>query len=197
MIPITVSSALPDWETLVHLDDEESPDLPKLGNALRVLLSQPGRTKDEEWRVFQLLTIVELLAPPEATSNGRPGYFPFRRAATLLLLGKPELALREIEEGAGSALEMPRAITSSSKSCAGRTCSVPASKPRRLRRCRTSPPALLAECVNILATHADNLPEDQFPPVAERILDWAERSSAPGRERIAPGPSHSSSSTKV
>ena len=41
---------------------------------------------------------------------------------------------------------------------------------------------VLAECVNVLATHADNLPEDRFPPVAERILDWADRFQPPGRE---------------
>jgi len=88
----------PDWETLVHLDDEESQDFEKVRTALQELLAQPTRTKDEEWRVFQLLTIFEILAPPEATSVVRPGYFPFRRAETLLLLGKPELARMEIEE---------------------------------------------------------------------------------------------------
>jgi hypothetical protein len=45
--------------------------------------------------------------------------------------------------------------------------------------------AVLAECVNVLATQADDLPEDRFPAVAERILDWADRfQRAPGREQV-------------
>ena len=37
----------------------------------------------------------------------------------------------------------------------------------------------------MLATHADDLPDDQFGPVADRILAWADRfDRAPGREEV-------------
>ncbi len=45
--------------------------------------------------------------------------------------------------------------------------------------------SVLAECVNVLATYADDLTDDQFGPVADRILAWADRfDRAPGRERV-------------
>ncbi len=48
-----------------------------------------------------------------------------------------------------------------------------------------APAVVLAECINVLATHADGLPDDQFGPVADRILAWADRfDRAPGREEV-------------
>lgn len=50
------------------------------------------------------------------------------------------------------------------------------------------PASILAQCVNVLATCADNLTDDQFEPVAEKILDWAGRfERAPGRGRVRAG----------
>ena len=47
------------------------------------------------------------------------------------------------------------------------------------------PADILAQCVNVLATCADNLTDDQFEPTAEKILEWAARfERAPGRERV-------------
>jgi hypothetical protein len=44
---------------------------------------------------------------------------------------------------------------------------------------------VLAECINVLATHADDLPDDQLKRVPDRILEWANRfDRAAGREQI-------------
>ena len=70
-------------------------------------------------------------------------------------------------------------------SCAGSTCPEPGVKPRPSHRIPDVPAAVLAECINVLATHADSLPEDQFESIADRILAWADRfDRAPGREQV-------------
>jgi tetratricopeptide (TPR) repeat protein len=174
-----------DWDTLVHLDDEDDRDPTRIQAELRDLLQKPARTTDEEVRVFQLLTLFEHFSVPEARSARRPGYFAFRRAGTLLLLGKPELALIEIEEARridpGQPnddhlfLEVLRRIDL-----------LRARREAEALAASTQVPAVvLAECINVLATHADDLPEDQFRPVAERILVWADRfDQAAGREQV-------------
>lgn len=107
------------------------------------------------------------------------------RAAALDSLGKPELAIIDIEEARrlGSAdpavdflrlgllrrLDLPRA--------------------RREAETLAADPEVnaevLAECINVLASHADGVPDDLFPEVAYRILGWAERfDRAPGRGRV-------------
>src|SRR5436309_12319956 len=56
---------VPDWETLVHLDDEESHDFERVRSELERLRRNPNRSLDKEKRILQLLTISEIVAPPE------------------------------------------------------------------------------------------------------------------------------------
>lgn len=175
----------PDWETLVHLDDKADRDPRRIQAELLDLLHRTSRTTEEEWRLFQLLTLFEQFAAPEARAASRPGYLPFRRAGTLLILGKPELALVEIEEARridpGRAnddrlfLEILRRID----------------LPRAVREAKTlaedarASAGVLAECINVLATHADAVPDDKFEPVGRLVLDWAVRfEQAPDRENV-------------
>ncbi len=176
---------VPDWDTLVHLDDEDSRNFDTVQTELQCLSQKPQQSRDEERRVLELLTISEVIAPKELQNTLPPGYFSSRRAETLYLLGKPELALTEIEEARrlGSSdsddlrlfldilrrIDLPRAKREADALAA--RLDVPA--------------GVLAECVNILATYADELTDDQFGPVADRILAWADRfDRAPGRERV-------------
>ncbi len=89
---------VPDWDTLVHLDDEDSRNFDTVQTELQCLSQKPQQSRDEERRVLELLTISEVIAPKELQNTLPPGYFSSRRAETLYLLGKPELALTEIEE---------------------------------------------------------------------------------------------------
>src|SRR4051812_4404625 len=50
---------IPDWQTLVHLDDEDAADFQPLWSKLQTLLRHPGRSAEDEAEVFRLLTIVE------------------------------------------------------------------------------------------------------------------------------------------
>jgi tetratricopeptide (TPR) repeat protein len=176
---------IPDWETLVHLDDEDSRNFEKVQTELQYLSQKPQRSLDEERRVLELLTISEVIAPKEVKSTLAPGYFSSRQAETLYLLGKPKLALAEIEEARrlGSSdsddlrlfldilrrVDLPRARREADALAA-----------------RSDVPAgVLAECVNVLATYADGLNDEEFAPVAGQILAWADRfDRAPGREQV-------------
>jgi hypothetical protein len=176
---------VPDWETLVHLDDEASKDFERVRSELERLRRNPDRSLDKEKRILQLLTISEMVVPPEVKTDLPPGYFESLRAATLYLLGKPELALTEIEETRrlGSSdpdddrlfleilrrIALPRALSEAEALAARPDASA----------------GVLAECINVLATHADDLPDDQLKLVPDRILEWADRfDRAPGREQI-------------
>jgi hypothetical protein len=176
---------VPDWDTLVHLDDEGDRDPMRIQAELRELLQRPARSMDDELRIFQLLTLLEEFSVPEARSTVRPGYFSFRRAGTLLLLGKPELALIEIEEARRvdpgrphddslflqilRRIDLDRATREAETFAGGPNTSA----------------IVLGECVNVLSTHADDLPDDQFEPVGRCMLDWSDRfEQAPGRERV-------------
>jgi hypothetical protein len=176
---------IPDWDTLVHLDDDDVRHYESVANELTRLLRKSRRSNDEERRILQLLTAMENLAPREDAGCMPPGYFASRRAETLELLGKPELALIEIEEarrlgstdpdddflllGILRRLDLPRAR---------REAEALASDPK-------VPAVVLAQCINVMATHADDLPDDQFESLAFQILEWADRfDRAPGREEV-------------
>jgi tetratricopeptide (TPR) repeat protein len=176
---------VPDWDTLVHLDDDDDRDPMRIQAELRDLLQRPARSVDDELRIFQLLTLLEEFSIPEARSTVRPGYFSFRRAGTLLQLGKPELALVEIEEARrvdpGQPNDDSLFLQILRRTDLGRAT-------REAERFADGPDTsaiVLGECVNVLSTHADNLPAEQFEPVGRRMLDWSDRfERAPGRERV-------------
>ena len=177
---------VPDWDTLVHLDDEEDRDPSRIQVELRDLLQRADRSLDDELRIFQLLTLLEEFSIPEARSTVRPGYFSSRRAGTLLLLGKPELALIEIEEARRvdpgrpnddslflqilRRTDLDRAMREADKFAEDPNASA----------------VVLGECVNVLSTHADELPDDQFEPVGRRMLDWSDRFRTGTRARRVP-----------
>ncbi len=52
---------VPDWGTLVHLDDADSRDFEKVQTELQWLSQKAQRSLDEERRVLELLTISKLL----------------------------------------------------------------------------------------------------------------------------------------
>jgi hypothetical protein len=177
---------IPDWETIVHLDEDHVRDIEAVRTELQHLLQKPDRSAEEESRVLELLTILEITAPPEARTGVRPGYLPYRRAASLALLGKLELALREIEEARAIDPGHPnhqrlflQIVRQTDLARAGREADALAGNPGISA-------GVLAECLNVLATQADDISDDQFEAVGRRILEWAEKfERAPGRERVS------------
>src|SRR3954447_7051884 len=82
--------AVPDWRTLVHLDDPYDPAV--VGRELTLLLARRNPSLDDLWRTFQLLTVFERIVTPSVAGQFRPGYFSYRRAAVLLQLEQLDLA---------------------------------------------------------------------------------------------------------
>ena len=175
--------AAPDWRTLVHLDVPY--DVAAVWQELELLLSQRNPSTDELWRAFQLLVVFERIAPPSVAGQSRPGYFSYRRAVVLLQLEQLDLALVEIQEARRLAqghsnddfllleilrkADLPRAIQTVDELVSDRAIEA----------------KVLAECVHVLATHADQLADEPFRAVARRILELADRfERAPGRDRV-------------
>ena len=74
---------------------------------------------------------------------------------------------------------------SSSISCDASIFREPDAKRKPWLPGRMLPQGSLPTCINVLATYADNLPDEQFRPMADRILEWADRfDRAPGREQV-------------
>jgi hypothetical protein len=88
---------IPDWDLVVHLDDEDVHDLAAVQTELEDLLEKPQRSADNEKRIFELLVTYELLAPADLRAEIPSAYFSSLRAQTLFLMGKLEPALAEIE----------------------------------------------------------------------------------------------------
>jgi hypothetical protein len=86
---------VPDWDTLVHLDEEGADDFNRVSAALNPLLNGEPPSIDEEPRILELLTQLEHVAPPQI-KDASPGTFAFRRALALRRMGKLGLALLEM-----------------------------------------------------------------------------------------------------
>jgi tetratricopeptide (TPR) repeat protein len=174
-----------EWDTLVQLEDDDSHDYLKYLSEIQRLLGRSADPLQEPKRVFELSTILEIVAPPEIDAAFPPGFFSARRAEALALLGKYDLALLEIEDARRQSpddpdnactfleivrrLDLPRARREAEALASGIEVSS----------------SVLALCVNVLATCAEDLPDDQFEPVAEKILEWAGRfERARGREWV-------------
>jgi tetratricopeptide (TPR) repeat protein len=176
---------LPDWETMVHLDDDDTQDYVKHLSEIQTLLGKNGDPVYEAKRVFELSTILETVAPADLKAAFAPGFFSSRRAETLALLGKYELALMEIEDARRLSPDNPKDVYTYLEIL--RRIDLPRAKveAEALAPKLDVPAGILAQCVNVLATYSDDLADDQFGPVAEQILAWASRfERAPGRERV-------------
>ena len=86
---------VPDWDTLVHLDDEGADDFDRVKAELNPLLTKEPRSSEDEPRILELLTQLEHAAPPHF-SDASPETLAFRRALALRQMGKLGLALLEI-----------------------------------------------------------------------------------------------------
>jgi tetratricopeptide (TPR) repeat protein len=179
---------VPDWDTLIPLDDEGLQDFDAVETEFLDLEQKQPRSQDEERRLLQLLTAYDYLAPKQDQETLAPADLSFLRAETLERLDKSELALVEIESARRLGANDP-ALDWLFLGILGRF-----DGPRARREAETlaANPDLsalvLAECINVMAIQADDLPDDQFRDVAGPILAWADRfDRAPDREGV-PGP---------
>ena len=176
---------VPAWETLVHLDDEDAQDFCRLWPELQALLLQPGRSTEDEARLFQLLTICEQVAPPEVRTATPPGYWALRRAGALHFLGEHELALLEVQEARQARPDDPVVVFSYLEFLRRTDPGRAAAEAEALAEATGVSALVLAACINIWSAAADQDPDGQFEPAGRRVLEWADRfEGAPGRDRI-------------
>ena len=131
---------VPDWDTMAHLDEDDVGDYEAALTELRRLFQKPARSSEEESRVLELLTIIEVIAPREVQAGNRPGYLPYRCAASLALIGKPELRCERSRKPEHSIPDTRTITASSCKSCVGLISRGPGVRPKPSLRIRRSPP---------------------------------------------------------
>jgi hypothetical protein len=165
---------VPDWDTLVRLDEDGADDSNRVSTELDRLLTQESPASEDEPRILELLTQLEHVAPthfPEAS----PGFFAFRRALALRQMGKLGLALLETAEAHRLQADDPEVVFVHLDLLRQANLPLAVAEAEALAE-RTDVPALvLSECITILANQAEQAADDQFEPIAERVLDWCRR----------------------
>lgn len=177
---------IPDWDTLVHLDDEGADDFNLVSAELNPLLTREPPSEADEPRVFQLLTQLEHAAPPNM-QDASPGMLALRRALALRQMGKLGLALLEAKEARRARPHDPEVLfvyldllRREDLPSAVREAEIIAESP-------SVPAPVLSACINILATRAEQAADDQFEPMAQRVLAWCSRlDQAPDRDLAGP-----------
>jgi hypothetical protein len=176
---------VPEWKTLVHLDDEDATDFERLWSKLSSALREPGRSAEQEAELFRLLTIFEQVAPPAIKAMVPPGYLALRRAGALHFLGESGLALHEVRAALQERPHDPdmlyfflELLLRDDPDRAAREAEAEAEK-------EDTPALVLAACIDIWSAAAEQLSDEAFASVGRRVLRWADRfESAPGRERV-------------
>lgn len=165
----------PDWDTIVHLDDETDQDPNQLAEEFQHLNTLNSRSFQDDARIFQILTRLETFIPPAGGEAVQPGYFAMRRAGVLRDMGKMELALVEFEDGRQASpadqdilfsyLEHLRQIDLDR---AAREAEIEAEKPGAGAK-------ILAACINVWSSLSEEVSDEQFQSMSRRILEWADR----------------------
>ena len=177
--------ASPDWETEVLLDEYTDDDFLRVWKELEEVLQRTSFDAANEGRAFRLLTVVESISPPQVRAVTPPGYFARRRAGALHFLGKPELALIEIEEALRIAPEDSHVSFVQLEILRGVDPSRAWREAESRAEVQGTSATILAACINIWAAAADQVSDQGFEAVGVRILDWVDRfERAPGRDQV-------------
>jgi tetratricopeptide (TPR) repeat protein len=177
---------MPRWKTLVHLDDEETQKVSDVQAELFQILPRGAEEDpDVEARVFQLLTILEVIAPESVKDGLPPGYLAKRRAGALHFLGEWDLSLLVLEEALDAMPDDPnlgflymealrRIDLDHADAEAGRRAEAEGTSAR-----------MLAACINVRSAVADQVSDEEFAAIGPQILNWAARfEQAPGRDQV-------------
>lgn len=175
---------IPAWDTLVHLDDEGADDPVRVWSELEPLLKAAAPSPEIQRRTFEVMVQLEHTSS-RPIAQIRPGFFALQRASLLNAIGRPELALVEIENArrdwpgeSNIDFHYFDILRQVAPYRALREAQALAASPH------VSAPVLVA-VINLLAAHGQELPDDRFAPTAHLILGCYERfDRAPGRDDI-------------
>ncbi len=177
---------VPDWDTIVHLDEEGADDFDRVRDELKPLLTKEPPSIEDEPRILQLLTQLEHSAPPHLR-EAVPGMLVFRRALALRTHGKLGLALLEMEEARRARPDDPEVVFVYLDLLRLEDLPSAVVEAETIAGLPSVPALVLSACINILATQAEQASDDQFEPVAERVLALCHRfDQAPDLDQVGP-----------
>ncbi|HKI16804.1 MAG TPA: tetratricopeptide repeat protein [Isosphaeraceae bacterium] len=174
---------VPDWDAIVHLDEEGASDVERVRAELNPLLTKAAPSIEDESRILELLAQLDHFGPANIT-DAAPGMFAFRRALALRRMGKLGLALVEADEARRASPDDERVLFVCLDLLRLEDLPCAVKEAERIANCPTVPAQVLAACINILATQAEQVADGEFESVAGRVLDWCQRlDQAPGRDQ--------------
>jgi tetratricopeptide (TPR) repeat protein len=163
-----------DWDTLVHLDDEGAEDFDRVRDELKPLVTKEPPSMEDEPRILQLLTQLEYFTPPHLRGSV-PGMLVFRRALALRHMGKLGLALVEMGEARRVHPDDPEVAFIYLDLLRLEDLPSALVKAEIISDSPGVSALVLSACINIFATQAEQMPDDQFETVAERVFALCRR----------------------
>ena len=165
---------VPDWGTLVHLDDEGAADSVRITAELHQLLTKEPPLSEDEPRILELLTQLEH-APPPHFNDSSPEFLAFRRALALRQMGKLGMALVEMEDARRARPDDPMLAFVYLDILRLEDLPSAVLEAQKFAELPDVPALVLSACINILATWAEHASDDQFDSIAQRVLTWCRR----------------------
>ena len=165
---------VPDWDTLVHLDDEGADDFDRVRAELNPLMTKEPSSDEDEPRIFQLLTQMENVAPPNFGDTSR-AFFHFRRALALRNMRKLGLALLEMKVARRARPDDPQFVFVYLDLLRLEDFPAAVAEAETITESPGVPALVLSACINILATQAEQMSVNQFESTAERVLALCRR----------------------
>jgi hypothetical protein len=164
---------VPDWRTLVHLDDEGAKEPDRILTELAPLLHMADPSVEDQVQLFRFVTQLEHADPAEAQRAQQS--IALRRACALMDMGNSGLALLEIEEARGDWLLGPDADVLYLEILRRTAPERAIVEAEALASSPDVPAQVLVAAINVLAAHADDAPDHEFAAVARRALELCER----------------------
>jgi tetratricopeptide (TPR) repeat protein len=179
---------VPDWDTIVPLDEEGADDFERIKATLDLLWTKEPPSAQDEPRILQLVTQLEYAAPPQFWEGGaRELPVSFRRAVALSRMGKLGLAVLEAEEARRARPEDPEVAFVYLDLLRQENLPAAVVQADAMAESPDVPALILSACINILAAQAEQAADDQFEPVARRVLAWCQRlDQAPDLDQLGP-----------
>lgn len=176
---------VPAWGTMVHLDGSDAGSIPQVLSELRELLQRLDQSIESEARVFQLLTRLDQIAPPELMAVVPPGYLPLRRARALYFLGQFGMALHEVEVALREQPDDSDLIYFHLELLLREDPDEAVIRAREEAEKPDVTAPALAACIDVFAAASEQVPDQEFSQVGRQILEWTDRfEAAPGRDRV-------------
>jgi hypothetical protein len=177
---------VPDWDTIIHLDEADAENFVRVGSEMGELMAKDPRSEEDEPRILELMAQYEQFAPPELRISSA-GMFSFRRALGLRLMGKPGLAMLEAREARKAMPGDPDVAFVYLDLLRHQDLASAVHEAELMAASSTVQADLLSGCINVLASSAEEAEGEEFESLARRILDWSDRlDRAPDRDEAEP-----------